>query len=66
MNRICRGCERPLTPDDTSFIKDGLPYCCAGCATATGCTCGPGARPAASRRVERAAPLEAHLNEWLS
>jgi hypothetical protein len=71
MERWCRGCKRSLTPDETSFIKDGLPYCCAGCAAGTGCTCAPAAGAGASPRrsalgPERATPLEAHLNEWAS
>ena len=71
MERFCRGCRKTLTPDDTCFIKDGLPYCCAGCAAGTGCTCQPGKQaPASPRRqaarLDRAIPLEAHLNEWLS
>ncbi len=71
MERGCRGCKRPLTPDETLFIKDGLPYCCADCAASRGCTCAPVARAAVSSRrptpePERALPLEARLNEWLS
>jgi hypothetical protein len=71
MERCCSGCRKPLTPDDTSFIKDGLPYCCAACATGASCTCDPRAQASAysrrsTSRLDRAIPLEAHLNEWQS
>jgi hypothetical protein len=70
MERFCRDCKKTLTPDDTLFIKDGLPYCCAGCAASTGCTCHPRAQAPGSSlrrsRLDRAIPLEAHLNDWLS
>jgi len=66
MHRTCRGCQNPLTPDDTSFIKDGLPYCCAGCAQNVGCSCARGTQDAdghpsrPSFRRARAVPPEAH------
>lgn len=71
MEACCRGCQRPMTTDETWYFKQGIPYCCAACANGAGCTCAPVARAAApprrqTFRLDRAIPLEAHLNDWQS
>ncbi len=67
MERVCRGCRNPLSPEETAVIKDGLPYCCFGCAKGTGCTCARESRsqayPGRSLRRASVPPLEALLNE---
>ena len=68
MDRICRGCGNPLAPEETSVIKDGLPYCCVACAQGKSCTCDRGTRGEGdpgrpSMRRSRVLPLKAFLNE---
>jgi hypothetical protein len=71
MQRSCRGCKQPLAPDDPwLFVKGDFVYCCAGCAEGPACTCRRSAIGAPSSPLrsllDRAIPLEAHLNDWLS
>jgi hypothetical protein len=72
MERCCPACKLPLARPEgpSSFAGDAGVYCCAGCAQGTGCTCrrtGIGAPPSPVRYLlDRAIPLEAHLNDWLS
>ena len=73
MERCCRGCARVLEPHEPALVEGDRLYCCAGCADATACTCRRRpivAAPAPERTLrfilDRAIPLEAHLNDWLS
>jgi hypothetical protein len=73
MERFCAGCKRPLTAPEAPLASDEPFYCCTGCEQGTGCTCRRRAlvsTPATERplqfRLDRAIPLEAHLNDWLS
>jgi hypothetical protein len=61
MERTCRGCRKPLSPEETCYIKDGLAYCCAACAGNAGCTCARDPlpltlTPSVSERAPRAFP----------
>jgi hypothetical protein len=75
MERCCPACKLPLARPEgpSSFAGDAGVYCCAGCAQGTGCTCrrqGIVSSAATERPfsflLDRAIPLEAHLNDWLS
>jgi hypothetical protein len=73
MERCCPACKRTLAHPEGSVAGDEGLYCCAGCAQGTSCTCRRQATvsPAATEqpfsfRLDRAIPLEAHLNDWLS
>jgi hypothetical protein len=35
----CYGCHRPISSQETLYIKGGNAYCCAACARNVGCTC---------------------------
>lgn len=69
MGRGCHGCHKLLSPEETSYIKDGVIYCCSACARNAGCTC---ARdnfavslvPPAADRNSRAFPLTGERSPW--
>jgi hypothetical protein len=62
-----------LAPHEPAVVEGDRLYCCAGCVDATGCTCrrravvtGPPTERPFRFILDRAIPLEAHLNDWLS
>jgi hypothetical protein len=48
---LCAGCGRDSALWRDPVAKDGERYCCAGCATARGCTCEPAAHPVLTNPV---------------